>query len=45
MVGNIWLQLGHELSVKCTNDVLEWGGHENTDNPMGTTELLPAHRR
>ena len=34
MVGNIWLQLGHDLLEECTN-VLERGRHENTNNFLG----------
>jgi len=35
VVGNIWLQLGHELSIKCMNHVLKQGGHKNTNNLLG----------
>ena len=34
VMGNIWLQLGHDLLEECTN-VLERGGHENTNNLLG----------
>ena len=40
MVGNIWFQLGRDLSKKWSKLL---GGHKNSNNLLAIIDLSPAH--